>query len=112
MARYFYRPGHPKASANGFVSEADIGWEPPVEAKNAPIMVDRFYENTKATDGADIGSRRKHKEYMKAHNVTNSGDFSPEWYANKRKEYEREYAKERRETLERAAYNVLERRRG
>ena len=50
MARYFYRPGHPKASANGFVSQEDMGWEPDALAKNAPIMMDRHYENMAATD--------------------------------------------------------------
>ena len=49
-------------------------------ALDAPVMVDRFYENTKSPiDGADIGSRRKHREYMKARNLTVASDLSSTW---------------------------------
>ena len=111
MARYFYRPGHPKASANGFVAQEDLGWEPPALAKFAPIVTDRHYENLQSTEGTDIGSRRKHQEYMKAHNVTVSADYSPEWYEKQRKEHVEKDNKDRREAVARATYEVMERRR-
>jgi hypothetical protein len=82
----------------------------PVHAKNAPIMAGRFYENTKATDGTDIGSRRKHKAYMKDHNLTTMDDFGGEW---KRAQERRDGIKEgrmpdpkRREALERAFHEI------
>ena len=110
--RYFYRPGHPRASPNGFVSQEDMGWEPPKEAQHAPILMDRFYENTQATDGTDIGSRRKHREYMKARGLASSSDFSPQYYERVRKEQAMSDARDRKEAVARAAYEVLERRRG
>ena len=82
----------------------------PEMALHAPIMMDRFYENTKATDGTDIGSRRKHRAYMKEHNLTTADDFGGEW---KRAQARRDALKEgkwsdpkRREALERAFYKI------
>jgi len=76
-------------------------------ALDAPVMVDRFYENTKSPiDGTDIGSRRKHREHMKRHGVTTADDFGREW---QRAEKDRELirnggfdAKGRREDVRRA----------
>lgn len=83
--RYYYRPDHPKASERGFVSGEDLGeYEAPL-AKDAPIMMDRHYENLAATDGTDVGSRRKHREYMKRHGLTVADDFKETW-AKARKE--------------------------
>jgi hypothetical protein len=45
----------------------------------APILMDRFYENTKATDGRDIGSRRKHRAYMKEKGLTTIDDYTQTW---------------------------------
>ena len=105
---WVYRPAHPKANERGFVAAEDLGWEQPKDAKNAPIMAGRFYENTAATDGTDIGSRRKHRDYMKAHGLTTADDYTETW---KRAEKERETAlspdwdkKGRREDVARAWY--------
>jgi hypothetical protein len=54
----------------------------------APINSGRLYENTAATDGTDIGSRAKHREYMKRHNLTTADDFKGTW-ARQEKERER-----------------------
>jgi hypothetical protein len=108
--RYFYRPGHPKASDLGFVSDEDLAEIPmdPPKALFAPVMVDRFYENTKATDGTDIGSRAKHREYMKRNNLAPADDFSGVW-ANAAKEREKIQTgqidqRERRDLIGRALY--------
>jgi len=109
-ARYYYRPGHPKANANGFVSEEDLGsWQDTPLARNAAIMMDRFYENTKATDGTDIGSRRKHREYMKQHGLTTIDEYGPGYWQSREKERQQIASgeadrKERREQIGRAAY--------
>ena len=115
-ARYHYRPGHPKANANGFVSSEDLGNYGEAErAWVAPIMVDRFYENTVAPDGTDIGSRRKHREYMKANNLTTVDDYTQQWQkdaAHREKIATGEAdKKERREELGRVAYEYSKRRR-
>lgn len=48
---------------------------PPEVALTAPIMVDRYMEGTIATDGTDIGSRRKRRDYMREHNLADYDDF-------------------------------------
>ncbi len=73
-------------------------------AVDAPIMVDRFYEGAVATDGTDIGSRRKRNEYMRRAGVADASDYSPGWYENRRKDMKRDADRQRRETLERALF--------
>jgi hypothetical protein len=76
----------------------------------APILMDRFYENLAATDGTDIGSRRKHRAYMKEKGLTTADDYTQTW---KRQAEERAAlsagvmtndARERREEVSRAWY--------
>lgn len=117
--RYFYRPEHPRANERGFVSQEDLGdYAEEQRALDAPIMVDRFYENTSTVDGVDIGSRRKYRDYCKEHNVTNSADFKETWKkdAETRAKFfteggDHKERAERRETVARAWYE-LENRRG
>jgi hypothetical protein len=78
---------------------------PPEHATNAPIMVDRFYENTKSTDGIDIGSRRKHRQYMKDRGLAPADDFSPGFYARMQAEKKREQKASRRDVVARAVYS-------
>ena len=112
--KYVYRPKHPKASKHGFVAVTDLDdYQEESLAVNAPIMAGRFYENTSATDGADIGSRRKHREYMKSKGLAMASDFTNEWKAAERTregirsaEYGR---RERREAVERAAARIFNR---
>jgi hypothetical protein len=107
---WVYKPGHPKATERGFVAWEDYGYVEGDVALNAPVLVDRFYENTAATDGTDIGSRRKHREYMKRTGLAPSSDFSPGWYERQRRGAAQEQHKERREAVARATYEVLDRR--
>jgi hypothetical protein len=81
-------------------------YRPPDRALDAPIMVDRFYENTKATDGTDIGSRAKHRAYMKANGLASADDFSPGWYAARRSEQKREADRTRHATIDRAFHDI------
>jgi hypothetical protein len=80
-------------------------------ALDAPILMDRFYENLAATDGTDIGSRRKHRAYMKEKGWTTADDFSQTWAkeAEKRAAFMQgddtaESRKDRREDISRALY--------
>lgn len=79
---------------------------PPEHATNAPILAGRFYENTAATDGTDIGSRTKHREYKRARGLADASDFSPGWYAKIKKDRERESKASRRDTISRALYKM------
>jgi hypothetical protein len=108
--RYIYRPGHPKASKYGFVAEVDLDLQPESLALHAPVLVGRFYENTAATDGTDIGSRKRHREYMKRNNLAMADDFKGEWSGAERErqairsgEIDR---KARREAVERAIHQI------
>lgn len=40
---------------------------------------DRHYDGLKATDGTDISTRTKHREYMKANGLTMDSDFKETW---------------------------------
>lgn len=79
----------------------------PPSRSGTNIMVDRFYENTCALDGTDIGSRAKHREYMRQHGLAPADDFK-EHPDRMRKQQELADARERRETIGRAAYRVFD----
>jgi hypothetical protein len=40
---------------------------------------DRSYDGLRATDGTDISSRSKHREYMKINGLTTADDFKGTW---------------------------------
>lgn len=40
---------------------------------------DRHYDGLCATDGSDISTRTKHREYMKRNGLTMTSDFTNEW---------------------------------
>ena len=75
-------------------------------AINSGIMVDRFYEGQKAPDGTDIGSRKKHRAYMKAKGLTTMDDFGPEYHARKKRERDLEARKMKRERIERKFWEI------
>ena len=74
---------------------------------------DRHYDGVQATDGTDISTRSKHREYMKRNNLTTVDDFSGTW-ANSVKQRENYYQNGgsfRRSDVERAIHDVNNRRR-
>ena len=109
--RYVYKPDHPKASQFGFVAVVDLDYAlEEKQALHAPILSGRFYENTAATDGVDIGSRKRHREYMKQRGLAMADDFKGEWAtAAKEREAIRKGTndrRERRETIERIIHQI------
>lgn len=40
---------------------------------------DRHYDGLRASDGSDISSRTKHREYMKRTGLTSTSDFTETW---------------------------------
>jgi hypothetical protein len=110
--RFVFRPGHPKASPNGFVPVEELGdWDQPKQAKHADIMMDRHYENQKLVDGTDVGSRRKFKEYLHKTGYTTMDDFKDTWKKNaaERMQGASVDRKERREQIGRAIYEATKR---
>lgn len=43
------------------------------------LASERHYDGLRATDGTDISTRAKHREYMRANNLTTADDFSQTW---------------------------------
>ena len=73
---------------------------------------DRHYDGVQATDGTDISSRKKHREYMKANGLATADDFKETW-AKTQQERERFYTQGgsiKRQDIERAMYQVFNRR--
>ena len=77
---------------------------------------DRLYSAApfKAPDGTVINSRRKHRDYMRRHNLTTMDDYTQTWEqaAKRRADYceGRHDRHERREAVERAMENAHDRR--
>jgi len=80
--RWVYLPDGTSVSADEYVP-------PSSDARHAPVMVDRFMENTAAQDGTDIGSRAKRREYMKRERVGDASDYSKEYFAKRRESRDR-----------------------
>jgi len=76
---------------------------------------DRLYSSNpfKAHDGTIIDSRKKHREYMKRHNLTTADDFQGVW-AQKAKEREQFFTGGQydRESRREAVARALEKHRG
>lgn len=68
------------------------------------------YGNAQATDGADLSSRRKHRDYMKANGLSMAGDFKEHWQKKAKEREEvlsgRAGSKERREILGRTLHEM------
>lgn len=47
---------------------------------------EEVYGKVQATDGTDISSRTKRREYMKRHGVTDASDYSPAWWDKTQKQ--------------------------
>lgn len=75
-----------------------------------PVVSDLYMDGDRATDGTDIGNRRKRREYMTANNVSDMSDWTNH-LAQKQKE-RREFfegrarSKATREEVERVAYRL------
>lgn len=80
-SRWVCRPGHPKANDLGMVNVNDLGDDVRLAetSTGAAIMADRWREGSAATDGTDIGSRSKEREYMKVHGLAHAKDFTQTW---------------------------------
>jgi hypothetical protein len=68
-------------------------YRPPGKGKDAlnylgGLWGDRHYDGLRATDGADISSRKKHRDYMQKTGYTTADDFKDAWGKARR---EREY---------------------
>ena len=88
----------------GKLVEIGSDWVP--THTRAPVVGDAHYDGLRTTDGVDVSSRRKHRDYMKATGLTLASDYTETW---KRAEKDRREGapterRERREALGRAIY--------
>ena len=51
----------------------------PVRLDTGALWGDRHYDGMRATDGTDISTRTKHREYMRVNGLTTSDDFKDSW---------------------------------
>lgn len=74
----------------GELIEVTADYQAPMRNDAGALWGDRHYDGARATDGTDISTRSKHREYMKANNVTTADDFKDTW-AKAREQRERFY---------------------
>jgi hypothetical protein len=86
----------------------------PQEAKDAPVLAGRFYENLQAPDGKAINNRRDHQAYMKRSGTTVLSDYTetlPKNMEKRAKALTGDFDhKQRRDDIGRAWYNLEKRR--
>lgn len=93
---------------------ADYVPQPRENAKNrGALWNDRHYDGVRATDGTDISTRKKHRDYMKRNNLATVDDFKQTWAQaqNARENYYTRGGSIQRSDIERAMYQVMEKRR-
>lgn len=76
-------------------------------APRVHLQTDTAYDGLKATDGTPIDTRRKHREYMQANNLTMVSDFTKTWAEAPAKRAAESRAELRR-TLERTTNMLIE----
>lgn len=78
---------------------------------HTPVVGDRHYDGLQASDGANISTRAKHREYMRRHGLTTVDDYAGEFQraGESRERFWRDgYDPTRRPAIERALQRVLE----
>jgi len=74
----------------GELIEVTSDYQAPMRNDAGALWGDRHYLGARASDGTDISTRSKHREYMRANNVTTVDDFKDTW-AKAREQRERLY---------------------
>jgi hypothetical protein len=81
------------------------------ERRAQTITEELVYGKIQSTDGEDLSSRKKHREYMKRNGVTLASDYSDEYRQRAESRKEMQESKTVREAVERAWHNHTEKRR-
>ena len=86
-------------------------YQPAGRVADSALWGDRHYDGLQATDGADISSRTKHREYMARTGLTTADDYRVAWAkaAEQRADFYTTGGdhKGRREAVERAIYGAF-----
>lgn len=89
--------------SNDYVPESMTG-----ARDSGALWNDRSYDGLQATDGSDISSRSKHREYMRINGLTTADDYKDTWAAAQkaREQYMTRGGSVRRQDIERAIYQL------
>jgi hypothetical protein len=92
--------------------EVTEGYEPDRRVGDSALWGDRHYDGLRATDGTDISSRSKQREYMRLNNLTTADDFKETWAKAKeaRERYHTQGGSFNRRDIERAIHQLQNRR--
>jgi hypothetical protein len=63
----------------GELIEVTPDYQPELRTDSGALWGDRSYDGLRATDGTDISSRTKHRDYMKANGLATADDFKETW---------------------------------
>jgi hypothetical protein len=61
--------------------EVSNDYVPDVGNTDSALWGDRHYDGVRASDGTDISTRSKHREYMKRHGLTTVDDFGHNYWS-------------------------------
>lgn len=92
--------------------EVSDDYTAPVRVDSGVLWGDRSYDGMRATDGTDISTRTKHREYMKANGLTTADDFKETWAKaqESRERYRTQGGSFRKSDIERAIHHIQNRR--
>ena len=95
----------------GELIEVTADYQAPLRADSGALWGDRSYDGMRATDGTDISTRTKHRDYMKANGLTTADDFQSSWAKaqEQREHYRRHGGTFSRGDIERAIYQLQKR---
>lgn len=81
IGEYSRDPKRPTCIHGGdiVVMERKLSVTPSMSGLANALAGDRHYQNLVATDGTPIDSRTKHREYMKANNLSLESDYKDTW---------------------------------
>lgn len=69
----------------GELIEVTADYQAELRTDSGALWGDRSYDGLTATDGTDISTRTKHRDYMKANGLTTADDFKDTWSQNQAK---------------------------
>ena len=78
IADYIIAPKKPLCAAHGGM-ERKLSVNPAFSGTANALAGDRHYDGLRATDGADISSRSKHRAYMRERGLTTTDDYKDTW---------------------------------
>lgn len=77
IAQYVRSPQRPECC--GSEMERTLSVVPAMSGLANALAGDRHYDGLRASDGTDISTRTKHREYMRSRGLTTADDFKGTW---------------------------------